>query len=593
VRLAALKKAFGKRVVVDGVQLSVAPGELVEITGPSGSGKTTMLRLIHGQLRPTSGEVWVEGKGLHRWWRRDLDRVRRDVAFIFQEQRLMPRLTALENVVLGLTVNDPTVPQGAIRRRALGALEALGVAHRKDAFPGQLSAGERQRVSVARALATAPRIVLADEPFTSIDRDNAQAVARMLEEAAAQGAAVVIATHHPSGRARQVVAMPQGAVARYAGKLAPANGARAAKVGWKRLLESSVPLSVAGASTNGHSNGHANGQANGHANGHSNGKANGAHIRGRAKPRSRPVRMLRRGAALFANSFRLVVLGGLRSWRRDLPFTAPAMQTMALLLVMCGLLALAAAAIAPAAARAEADASVVRVYLAGGATQDQVDALKARLVADPRVSSVTYVSADEALKDAAGRPGLDSLAGLSDTNPFPASLDVKVKLVTEVGAVAQLANGDPAVDPTYPTSYDPGLYGRLKKLALGVGVVGGALVLVLAFVAYAVAANSMRATAAARREELKTLRLLGARPWMLRDPFIVEGLMTGAIAGAVAGAIVGGAWVVATQVAGTTFIDLLPGVGLTAARTIVAGVIAAGMILGVLTALLSFRRVRA
>src|SRR5581483_10495285 len=116
-------------------------GEMIEITGPSGAGKTTVLRLIHGQLRPTAGEVWVEGRALHRWWRRDLDRVRRDVAYIFQEQRLLPRLAALE---------------------------ALGVAHRQSAFPSELSAGERQRVAVARALATAPRIVLADEPFASI-----------------------------------------------------------------------------------------------------------------------------------------------------------------------------------------------------------------------------------------------------------------------------------------------------------------------------------------------------------------------------------------------------------------------------------------
>jgi cell division transport system permease protein len=269
------------------------------------------------------------------------------------------------------------------------------------------------------------------------------------------------------------------------------------------------------------------------------------------------------------------------------------MQTMALLLVMCGFLALIGAAIAPAAARAEADASVVRVYLADSATQDQIGSLENRLAADPRVASVRYVSADEALKEASGRPGLDSLAGLSSSNPFPASLDVKVKLVTEVSAVAGLARGDAAVDPTYPTSYDPGLYGRLKNLAIGVGVVGGALVLLLAFIAYAVAANSMRATAAARREELKTLRLLGARPWMLRDPFIVEGLMTGAIAGAFAGAVVGAAWLLATQFSRSTFVELLPGVGFTAAREIVACVIVAGMLLGVLTSLLSFRRVRA
>lgn len=220
-------------------------------------------------------------------------------------------------------------------------------------------------------------------------------------------------------------------------------------------------------------------------------------------------------------------------------------------------------------------------------------ALKARYLADPRVASVRELTSAQALQEASGRPGLGSLAGLSDTNPFPASLDVTAKLVTEVGALAQMANGDPAVDPNYPTSYDPDVYSRLKKLAIGVGVVGGALILLFAFIAYAVAANSMRATAAARRDEVTTLRLLGARLWMLRDPFVIEGLMTGAIAGLIGGAIVGGAWYLAVLFANATYVTLLPGVHLVAAENVVAAVIVTGMVLGVLTSLLSFRRVRA
>jgi len=592
-RLSGLKKAFGKRTVIENVDLAVAPGELVEITGPSGAGKTTILRVLHGQLRPSAGEVWVEGKALHKWWRRDLDRVRREVAFIFQEQRLLARLTALENVVLGLMVNDPYVAHALIRRRALAALEALGVAHRQSAYPHQLSAGERQRVAVARALVTRPRVVLADEPFTAIDKDNAQVVARMLEEAAANGTAVVVATHAASGRATRVVSLPAGKVIESARKPAAANGVRAARLGWRRLIEVTAPAN--GHAANGHSNGHSNGHANGHANGNGNGTSNGhanGHIRGRAKPAAAPPRW-RRLVALVANSYRLVLLGGLRSWRRDLRFNAPAMQTMALLLVMCGLLALVGISLGQAAARAETQASIVRVYLAPDATPDQVAALKARYLADPRVASVRELTSAQALQEASGRPGLGSLAGLSDTNPFPASLDVTARLVTEVGALAQMAKGDPAVDSSYPTSYDPDVYSRLRKLAIGVGVVGGALILLFAFVAYAVAANSMRATAAARREEMTTLRLLGARPWMLRDPFVIEGLTTGALAGAAAGAVVGGAWLLAGQFAGATYIDLLPDVGLTAARDVVAAVIVAGMALGVMTSLLSFRRVRA
>ena len=584
-KLTGLKKAFGRRTVIENVDLAVAPGELVEITGPSGAGKTTMLRLLHGQLRPSGGEVWVEGRGLHKWWRRDLDRVRRDVAYIFQEQRLLARLTAFENVVLGLMVNDPYVPQGVIRRRALAALEALGIAHRKSAYPHQLSAGERQRVAVARALVTRPRVVLADEPFTAIDRENAQAVARMLEEAAANGTAVVVATHSPSGRAARVVQLPGGKVVESARKPPAVNGVRAARLGWRRLVAATAH-DVAAPPSNGHSlNGHS---SNGHKNGHANG-----HIRGRAQKTAVGPPAWRRLAALVANSFRLVLLGGLRSWRRDLRFNAPAMQTMALLLVMCGLLALVGISLGQAAATAETQASIVRVYLAPDATPDQVAVLQARYQADPRVASVREISSAEALKEASGRPGLSSLAGLSDTNPFPASLEVRAKLATEVGALAQMAKGDPAVDPNYPTSDDPDVYSRLRKLAIGVGVVGGALILLFAFIAYAVAANAMRATAAARREEVTTLRLLGARTWMLRDPFVIEGLTTGALAGTAAGVVVGGAFLLAQRFAGATYVDLLPGVGLTAARDIVAAVIVAGMVLGVLTSLFSFRRVRA
>ena len=577
IRLSAVKKLFGKRAVIDKLHLTVAPGELVEVTGPSGAGKTTLLRLLHGQLRPTAGEVWVEGRALHKWWRRDLDRIRQDVSFLFQDQRLLGRLTALENVVVALMVNEPDTPYREIRQRAAGALDALGVGHRRDAYPHQLSAGERQRVAVARALVRRPRVLLADEPFAAIDRDNAQAVARMLEEAAAHGTAVVVARHQPSGRAARVLRLPDAVVTEGDDQLAPANGSRAAKLGWRRLVEA-----------NGHSNGHSpNGHSNGKAalNGHKNGSATTA--------RPAVVPQWKQLGALLANSFRLVVLGGLRSWRRDLRFNAPAMQTLAMVLLLGGLLALVGISLGRAAATAQGQASTVRVYLAENATDGQISALREKFIADPRVASVREVSAAEALREARGRPGLSSLAGLSDTNPFPASLDVHVKLVTEVSAVAQIANGDPAVDSAYPTSYDPDVYSRLRKIAIGVGLVGGVLLLLFAFIAYAVTANSMRAVAAARREEVITLRLLGARHWMLRDPFVIEGLMTGAIAGLIAGALVAVAYLLALRFADVTFVQLLPGVGLTATRFVVAGVVIAGMVLGVATSILSFRRVRA
>jgi cell division transport system permease protein len=257
------------------------------------------------------------------------------------------------------------------------------------------------------------------------------------------------------------------------------------------------------------------------------------------------------------------------------------------------MLAVVGISLATVAGQEAGQASIVRVYLATDATPDSVAALEGRLRADSRVSSVTEVSAAQALLDASSRPGLGLLAGLSDSNPFPASLDVQVRQVTSVAAVAVEAAGDPAVDPGYPTSYDPNTYERLRKIALVVGGIGAGLLLLFAAVAYAVAANSMRAIAAARLPEVTLSRLLGARGWMVHGPFVIEGLLTGAIAGAVAGAAIAGLWLLATAEASQTYSQILPGVGQDSVRYVVAAVMAAGLVLGGLTSMLGFRRIRA
>jgi ABC-type ATPase involved in cell division/cell division protein FtsX len=582
VKLTRVSKLFGRTSVLNDISLSVGPGELVEVTGPSGAGKTTLLRLVHGQLRPNRGEVWVQGRGLHRWWRRGLGKIRRDVAFVYQEQRLLPRLTALENLVFALQVGDPEVPYGTIKRRALDALEALSLGHRRRAYPHQLSAGERQRVAVARALSGRPKVLLADEPLASIDDDNARIVMRLLEEAAANGTAVIVATHKHTFTADRVLRLPSGQLFTNRDHPHAANGNHGPMSIWRRVLPvTSRP----------HKNGTKNGSQNGSQNGSKNGSKNGSR-KGRVDRRT-TLPMWRRLIALSGNSFRLVILNGLRSWGRDIRLTAPALGSIAMTLVLCGMLALVGISIATVAGQEAGQASIVRIYLASNASPTSVAALESRLMADPRVSSVTEVSPEQALREAANRPGLDGLASLSATNPFPASLDVHVSQVTSVAAVAAEVVGDPAVDPAYPTSYDPDTYARLRKIALIVGGVGAALLLLFTVVAYAVAANSMRAIAAARQHEVTVTRLLGARGWMLRGPFVTEGLVTGALAGALAAAAVGGAWLLASQFALETYSQILPGVGQDSVRYVVAAVMVAGLVLGALTATLGFRRIRA
>jgi len=589
VRLVDVSKSFGRQAVFKGVNFSVAPGELVEVTGPSGAGKTTLLRLVHGQLRPNAGELWVRGRGLHRWWRRGLGNHRRDVAFVFQEQRLLPRLNAFENIVLALQVRDPQMPNRAIRRRAMEALESVKLAHRRRAYPHQLSAGERQRVAIARALATRPRVLLADEPLASLDAENAAMVAHLLEEAAANGTTVIVATHRHTFAASRILRLPSARVM--------TNGARRAALTGNGNGHA-LPAS------NGHPNGNGNGSAagNGNGNGHVNGAAARpawwrivipARVRQRRAARPPRLPLWRRAAALTANSYRLVALNGLRSWSRDARLTMPVTGTIALLLMLCGTLALIGIGVEAAVADQAGQASVVRVYLAPDATSDAVAALKARLMADRRVASVTNVSPEQALAEASKRPGLDSLASLSATNPFPASLDVRVRVVTQVAAVANSLRGDAAVDPSYPTSYDPDTYSRLRRFALVAGSVAGGILLLLAVVAYAVIANSMRGIAASRRQEVAITRLLGARGWMLRGPFVVEGLTTGAIAGALAAAVVAGAYLLAVSFESAIYVQVFPGVDATAVRYVLAAVITTGLVLGAATAMFGFRKARA
>jgi len=559
VTLIHVKKAFGNAAVLKEINLSVAPGELVEIIGPSGAGKTTLLRLVHGQLRPNGGEVWVEGRGLHRRWRRGLSRVRRDVAFVFQEHHLLPRLTALENLTLALQIADPQVPFKTIKQRALETLDSLGLVHRRNAYPRQLSAGERQRIAVGRALAAKPRVILADEPMASIDDDNARIVMRLLEDAAAGGAAVIVASHKHSFPSSRVLKLPSERIHLNGSAKAASNGNgkhAAAQPLWKVLLP--------------------------------------VHARTRkvvVKPKQLPL--WRRAAALVANSYRLVVLSGLRSWSRDVRLTAPALGTMALLLLLCGTLAMVGIAVQRGVVQQAGEASLVRVYLATDATPEAIAALKSRLTSDPRIASIAVVTPEQALAQASSHPGLDNLSSLSSTNPFPASLDLRISDVTKVGAVAASVKGDPAVDPAYPTSYDPDTYSRLRRIALVVGGVGMGLLLLFGLVAYAVIANSMRGIATARRQEVTVIRLLGARGWMLRGPFVVEGLMIGALAGAVAAAAVAGAWLLAIRFESATYAQVLPGVGPTEVQYVLAAVMVAGLLLGSLTAMLGFRKVHA
>src|SRR5215467_11855226 len=178
---------------LDHVSLHVEPGEWLAVMGPSGSGKSTLVNLIGCLDRPTSGEIWLDGENVARISNADLNRVRAErVGFIFQQFHLIPYLTAVENVMLAQYFHSMTDEQ-----EAGAALERVGLKGRADHLPAQLSGGEQQRVSIARALINDPKIVLADEPTGNLDAVNEEIVLRLLRELHQQGRTIVMVTHDP------------------------------------------------------------------------------------------------------------------------------------------------------------------------------------------------------------------------------------------------------------------------------------------------------------------------------------------------------------------------------------------------------------
>lgn len=180
---------------VDDVSFTSDRGEITLVMGPSGSGKTTLLTIIGGLLRPTAGQVTVDGCDISAADRRDLPRIRREkIGFVFQTFNLLDALTARENVELALNVNGVAGP--AAVERAYELLEAGGLAARADARTRDLSGGEKQRVSIARALANRPPLLLADEPTANLDSASGRSVMELLTHLAhAEGTAVVVVSH--------------------------------------------------------------------------------------------------------------------------------------------------------------------------------------------------------------------------------------------------------------------------------------------------------------------------------------------------------------------------------------------------------------
>ncbi|HEY6150306.1 MAG TPA: cell division ATP-binding protein FtsE [Gaiellaceae bacterium] len=197
------------------VSFAIDKGEFVFVVGASGSGKTTVIRLVLKELEPTSGKIIVGGRELGRLKRSKVPLLRRNVGCVFQDFKLLPNRTAAENVAYALKVQGESKP--AIRRKVPEVLNLVGLAHKMSSYPDELSGGEQQRVSIARAFVNHPPLLICDEPTGNLDPDTSVGIMQLLYRINRSGTTILMVTHDREmvdKMRKRVIALEEGKLAR-------------------------------------------------------------------------------------------------------------------------------------------------------------------------------------------------------------------------------------------------------------------------------------------------------------------------------------------------------------------------------------------
>lgn len=193
-KVSKISKTFGDVVALKDVSFEAGNGDFIFITGPSGSGKTTLLRLILRELLPDSGEITIDNVKVTELPSKQVPQLRRQIGVVFQDFKVLPERTIRENIEVALAVSN--VEQTSWDEKVENALKEVGIVDKIDFFPSQLSGGELQRVSLARAIVANPKLILADEPTGNLDWDTSFGIMKLLEEFNKKGKTVIMATHH-------------------------------------------------------------------------------------------------------------------------------------------------------------------------------------------------------------------------------------------------------------------------------------------------------------------------------------------------------------------------------------------------------------
>jgi cell division transport system ATP-binding protein len=193
IEIKGVEKKYDSNVALDDINLKIFSGEFVILVGPSGAGKSTLVKLLIREELPDKGKIFVAGRDIVKLKSADLPYFRRNLGIVFQDYKLLPMKTVWENIAYALEVSDATDEE--VTRRVPKVLESVNLRDKSHAYPAQLSGGEAQRVSIARALVHSPKILIADEPTGNLDPEASLEIADILEKINCQGTVVILATH--------------------------------------------------------------------------------------------------------------------------------------------------------------------------------------------------------------------------------------------------------------------------------------------------------------------------------------------------------------------------------------------------------------
>ena len=205
----------GGSVALQDVNVHIEPGEFVFVVGPSGAGKSTFIKMLFREVLPTTGSIFVNGMDILALSPKEIPFMRRQLGIIFQDYRLLPDRTVFENVAFAMQVIE--APHRKIRRQVNNVLDLVGLRHRSNAYPNELSGGEQQRIAIARAIVNDPVFVIADEPTGNLDLETSWDIMEIFKEINSAGTTIVMATHDKDvvdAMGKRVIAIEQGRIVR-------------------------------------------------------------------------------------------------------------------------------------------------------------------------------------------------------------------------------------------------------------------------------------------------------------------------------------------------------------------------------------------